>query len=587
MYRLGVIIGMVYVWAFSTPTIYAEEFAEIKMAAAAPIADGNLDASREAAISEARKKIMLEVLKKRVPPDQQGSNAVSEAFLKNPDPYFARFAIENEEIAEGGKQYIIKAAADVRQDSVDATLVEKGLCDVFSAEPKPTVMILVSERFETRVTGTRTAETALAKAFQDKGLKVVDPEQRKLLDLRNKLFAESSGDMAAALQAATSFAADYLLYGQTAITSSSPLAGTDLKARFATVTLKLVQSSSAQVLATAAGEGNAKHVDELTGGNWALEAAAQKAADEVLKSLEKIFKENLLSGGEFVVDLTGLESEAQFQALQAAVKSDPNVTKIAPRFFFSGVGQLEITYKGIAGELAKLIIQGCPAGLELQQQEILTRYLRLSGSGTAQQPAVSLEEGLLQYNEEQYKSIDLEKAREENKALQEKVAALADSTKITDEQKKLLYTTQKELEHKEQQVGAAQSELELRKKELAAAETRKRDLENKKAAQKKQLDAAQNEQAAVGQAINQERENLNAQLSQAANAKEAAKTQLNQEMADLDSELNSANQQYYAASHNHKNAQSNAYMTGRDWVGVAQTSNSILRSITGGGFGLF
>jgi hypothetical protein len=38
--------------------------------------------------------------------------------------------------------------------------------------------------------------------------------------------------------------ADYLIFGEAAVTSSGPLSGTDLKARYANLSLKIVESSS-------------------------------------------------------------------------------------------------------------------------------------------------------------------------------------------------------------------------------------------------------------------------------------------------------------------------------------------------------
>lgn len=568
-------------WFMAGP-VRAEEYAQIRLAASAPIVGGDLDASRDAAVTEVRRAIVMSALKKKLSPSLQDSEVVKTVFMRNPEPYIARFAIENEEIGPDGKQYEVKATADVREDSVTATLIEKGLCDIFAAEPIPTVMVLVAERFETRVAGTRTTEAALIKILQEKGLKVVDAEQRKALDMRNKVFAEAAGDMVAAVQAATSFAADYLLYGQASVTSSSPLAGTDLKARFATVNLNLIRATSGEVLAVSKGEGNVKHVDELTGGNWSLEAAAQTAGQELLKSLETILKNEALSGSMFVVDVLGLDSEAQLQDIAATLKD--KVKSITTRFYFSGVAQLDVQFKGSSGELAQLLAQPVSNSRPFQVQETLPRYVRLVGIANNQAAAADVGDAVQKYNEEKYKTFDLEKARQNNKELLDKIASLAASTKITDDQKKLLYKTQKELEEKERQVGDAQSELEQRKKELAAAEARKRELEARKVAMTKKLEVAQDEQRATGQAVDQERQRLQTDLAQAVNAKETARAQLNQDLQNINNQIGEANQQHYTASRNYGNAQSNAYMTSSDWVGAAQTSNSLLQTITGGGF---
>lgn len=163
---------------------------------------------------------------------------------------------------------------------------------------QPTLLVLVRERFEERGSGTRAAETRLIRCLRDKGFEVADPDQKKLLDLRNRLLAETSGDVQGATRAVTDLNADYLLVGEAAVTSSGPLGDTDLKARYASITLKVIESRSGRVLAIGSGEGKVKHLDELTGGNWALEEAADKVAKDIVAALEKILKDGMASGPE-------------------------------------------------------------------------------------------------------------------------------------------------------------------------------------------------------------------------------------------------------------------------------------------------
>jgi len=117
--------------------------------------------------------------------------------------------------------------------------------------------------------------------------------------------------VASAAQAALSFQADYVLLGEAAVTSSAPLAGTDLKSRMANITLNLVEASSARVLATDIGSSNTKHIDELTGGNWALEDAMNQAGAAVIARFEAGLRQELLKGAEVVIELHGLSTAAR------------------------------------------------------------------------------------------------------------------------------------------------------------------------------------------------------------------------------------------------------------------------------------
>jgi hypothetical protein len=77
--------------------------------------------------------------------------------------------------------------ASVREDAMRVALLENGVADVFSMVPTPTVMVLVSERFETEVTGTRVTEMELMNQLRKAGLKVIEPGQSKLIELRQQL----------------------------------------------------------------------------------------------------------------------------------------------------------------------------------------------------------------------------------------------------------------------------------------------------------------------------------------------------------------------------------------------------------------
>ena len=478
--KIGIFL-IILIWSGIVP-VYAEDYIAVQVSAAAAIQGNDFDSTRLVAIAEAKKQCIKKALRSDLlaPAEyQKNAEKLESLFFNNPTPYVDQYFIENEEIIDDGQRYRVTVSANIRKNAMKVALIENKIGNVLSMTSKPSVMVMVRERFETRISGTRTVETILVNMLQEKGFRVVDPEQRKLIDLRNRLFYEGTGNMQAALQAAMSFKADYLVFGEAVVTSSGPLAGTDLKARYANLNLKIVETSSGRIIATKNGLGKTKHIDELTGGNWALEESANKVGPKVLNKFESLLKQELMSGTEIIIDLYGLEYPSQVEEAAVVLKGIENVGSVFRRFYFSGVGQFEVKFKGDATDLAEAVVNVEIDGQPLKIIETLPRYLRVRRTGGEEVVSEDTQKIFCKYLKEKYKHFDLEKAREQDKELIEKINKLAQNQKINDKQKKQLYVARKEIEEKREELLARQRELEKRKKELEIATEQKRKFEDK------------------------------------------------------------------------------------------------------------
>jgi hypothetical protein len=519
--------------------VHAQEIALVRATAATTIANNDLEGARQAAVAEARQRALREALRSILGPEefQKQLPQLKAVLLDKPEAYLAALQIENEEIVDDGQRYQVSARADVRKNALTAALVEQRIVDPLSAAPKPSVMALIRERFETRVSGTRVTEITILKALEKRGFKIIDPEQKKLIDLRNRLFAEGTGNLQAALQSAMAFQADYLIFGEAAVGSSGPLAGTDLKARFATVTLKLVEASSGTVVSTEAGEGSRKHADELIGGNWALEDAAGAAAEKLLARFQDTLRHELMAGADILLDFYGLDFESQAKEADTTLRKAAGVKTVTRRLFYPGFTQFEVKFTGPAAELAQGLKGEEIDGQGLEVLETLPRYLRVKRLGGQARPAAGTPEMLKRYLEEKYKQFDMEKAREQDKELLTKMNELAASKKVSDEQRKQLYAAQKEIEAKRQEVYQRQQELQQRQAELKKAEAEKAEAEKRAADLEKKAAAAR-----------------------------TAPAQARTEAQHAKQQVASAGQRAYTAQQNCSNASANTSMTVADYA---------------------
>lgn len=519
-YWRAVGIAACLLWASGAAKAIGEPNVEVKVRATVPIGENSLDMARSNAVELARRRCVEEALRSRFrSPAEFAKQTVllERAFLTDPQPYLAEFVVEDHALVEGGAQYAVRATGKVRSGALALAMVEYGVTDVFQAlASPPTLMVLVKERFETRVAGTRAAEAALVRLLRAKDLRVIDPEQSKLLELRERLAAEGAMDITNAARATLGFRADYLILGDAAVTSSAPLAGTDLKARMANLTLWLVETASGRVLGTETGAANARHLDELTGGNWALEDAVGKTGTALLARFEAFLRDQLQRGTEVVLDVHGLDAVEQAETVLAALRKLAGVVSAGQRFYYADTAQLEVRYLGetaaLAAETRKLVVAGQPLSITEQRP----RYVRAQRG-----PARALQAGAFelfrQFAAEKYRAFDFERAREQNAELIRQVNALAADQRVNDQQRKELHAARLAVEARDQELFHQRQQLQQRESALAACDRALEEARQALAAEQRRFElAAQNAQAAAAEASRRQAEERYAAAAQAA-----------------------------------------------------------------------
>jgi hypothetical protein len=482
MCHIKVLVMWILLILMDTALVRAMGGTTVQLDAAAMIGQAEIGQARLSAISEAKRLCVKQVLCSDLLDSAKcvkHAEQLEAVFLRDPSPYIGKLFIDNEEIVDNWERYQVTVTASVLEDAMKVALVENGIEDTLSVCEKPTVMILVKERFETRLTGTHSVETVLVHMFQKMGFSVIDPDQKQLNDLRKHVFSQIDGNLGPALQGALGFKADYLVMGEAVVTSSGPLSGTDLKARYANLNLKIVDAVSGEVVASETGRGKAKHIDELTGGNWALETAADEVGEKLLSRFGFILEDQLKLGVAILIDVYGLADSRQANEVEALLRQTPGVSAASQQFYFSGVAQFELKSGGGASKVAKTLSGTQIGGQPLEVVETLPRYLHIRRRGEGRVLSEDSQKLFAKYLEQKYEDFDIEKAREQDQELIGKMNALAQSKRISDDQKKQLYTAKKEIEEKRQEAFYRQKELEKREQELAVLNAREVSLEEK------------------------------------------------------------------------------------------------------------
>lgn len=552
---------------------------QVEVVAEVVIEEGNLDVAREEALSEAKKRCIAKVLSSHilsVAEYRRNAFQLRTLFIEKPDPYIAHEIIEEEAVIDDGAKYQVRLSALVRADAIRVGLLESGITGFTPSGPRPSIMVLMQERFDTRVSGTGLTTSEITSVLTERGIKVVDPEQKQLIDLRSLLMHQGSSEASKAVQAAAGFKSDYLLLGKAVVTSSGPLAGTDLKAWYANVSASLIESSSGTVIVAKNATAKARHIDELSGGNWALEEAGRKIAKSLADVLEQRLIEELRSGTEIVIEIHGLESSSEMMAVEDVLSAAERVEAAHRRFFFGGAGQLEVRFGGTSSQLAAMLVNAQIGEQPFEIVEVLPRYLRIQRTTPAFTPDGDIRDLMRQYLEQKYKRLDIEKARESDRELAEKIALLQESRQLSDQQKKQLYAAQEAVEQKRKEAFYREQELEKRTQELATAQARSQRLSrmyNRVSEELQELRSAsrsseterqsQGVQAETGrEAESHARSAAREPRRQAEEAYEATKNELER----LREETNRAMQDVYTATRNRSNAEQNRAASVVGWV---------------------
>jgi len=222
MCRARIFVMLVLLIWTDTAPVRAAGGTTVHLSAAAMIGEAEIGDARLSALFEAKRLCVKQVLCSDLLDSAKcvkHAEQLEALFLRDPSPYIGKLFIDNEEILDNWQRYQITVTASVLEDAMKVALVENSIEDTLSVCEKPTVMILVKERFETRLTGTRSVEAVLVNMLQKMEFSVIDPDQKQLNDLRKQVFSQIDGNLGPALQGVLGFKADYLVMGDAVVTS--------------------------------------------------------------------------------------------------------------------------------------------------------------------------------------------------------------------------------------------------------------------------------------------------------------------------------------------------------------------------------
>jgi len=215
-----------------------------------------------------------------------------------------------------GTDWYVKIEAFVSLDQIKSDLA--ALKILLESMDKPRMMVLVQEE------GSNNAETAILDYLQKKGFDLVDPAQvAALMQAEDQMIRQATqGDPVAAAKLGAATGAEYALVGSVSKSTMSNglIADSGMVSGQATLTARVVNCSTARIVASKSGSGAAVHISADVAQAKAIAKAASKMMDDKLfEAVVASFQDQVNNGVTLEVTVSNVSSYQQQKKITKAL----------------------------------------------------------------------------------------------------------------------------------------------------------------------------------------------------------------------------------------------------------------------------
>src|SRR4030042_1802386 len=219
---------------------------------------------------------------------------------------------------------------------------------------RPRMMVFIHEE------NGNLAETTVIDYLMEKEFQLIDPSISAALMKKDEKLTRlgSEGDPVADARIGSENGAEYVIVGKVvkSVGKKEVLEGTGLISGQAGITTRVINCSTAEVIASKSSHAAAAHHSKLTAITEATEKAAKKLMDRQL--FEKIvasFQDMVNNGIDIVVTISGVANFPMQKAIQSAITEIPEVIAVNKRSFNDTQLQVTVRYKGKTDTFAEAL----------------------------------------------------------------------------------------------------------------------------------------------------------------------------------------------------------------------------------------
>jgi len=260
----------------------------------ASIAGGRKDAAREAALNNAFRRAIEQVVGVMVDSKTavENSQLLNDNILSKSSGFIKTYRITGEAFDADSCRVSINA-------TVSTVRLEKGLDDIgmlMRKLGKPRIAVVMTEQnigndgpvgsLSSAAVSAGIAESVIHDVFGRKGYNLVDRETLVAIAARERLISSGSVPVEAALQVAAGGGAEVVIIGQAvAKAGASAISGTNMRSSQATITARVVDADTGQLVASYSARSTVAHVNPTAGGSEALSNAARELAEQLNRQI--------------------------------------------------------------------------------------------------------------------------------------------------------------------------------------------------------------------------------------------------------------------------------------------------------------
>jgi hypothetical protein len=363
-----------------SPALASADTQTVTVDGMAGILQGDQGLARDNAVRDALRKAVEQAVGQMV-----SAETLAENFQVVRDNIYtkAQGYVKDYKIVKEGPQkdlYVVTITATVGADQIKNDLSALGL--LMARVGKPRVLFMIAEQnigqemyvfwwswwgkggaeFRGQTVDMAVSETALKEEFLNKGFNVVDISSATgKFEISNAYrIADLTND--GAREFGRKLNAEVVIKGKSLAKEGPRTLGSSVGSYLADITVSAVRVDNGQVLASARGQGVARHVAQHTGGNEALERAGRDVAAKLVDQI--VAKWTGETSGTQLVQLTikGIRMKDLVKIKEFLQSQIRGVQSIIQRSFEGGVAVLEVdakvTAQQIGDELAKKEFEG-------------------------------------------------------------------------------------------------------------------------------------------------------------------------------------------------------------------------------------
>jgi len=235
-----------------------------------------------------------------------------------------------------------------------------------TAALSPRVMVLVEEK-NLGTYSISEAERVITQTLLDKGIEVVDADFVKSSTTRDKLLHAATGGPNAAAAMGLRFGAEIVIVGEAlAKGSATKVKNSEMRSYNGTITLKAIKSDSAQVLTTSFKTAARMHVDDIAGGNAAIQQATTNALEEFIPALLGRYAPNSANGDKVRLLVSNVDQLWQLSVIKDTLRKQGQASDVVQRSYVSGVAEFDLMWRGNTDTLAEELTLANPNYFKLR-----------------------------------------------------------------------------------------------------------------------------------------------------------------------------------------------------------------------------